>query len=58
MVIEDPELRFINNIRFISSNGDLDLDKGKMVKWIGRNKIDKSVRFVIIIPNVWELVVH
>lgn len=42
MVVEDSELRSVNNIGFISSSGDLDLDKGKMVKWIGRNEIDKK----------------
>ena len=44
MIAEKSELRDVNNIGSIAANGDLDLDIGKMVKWIGRDKIDEKCK--------------
>lgn len=38
MVVEDNNFKSINNIGEIKANGSMELDIGKMVKWLGRDK--------------------
>ena len=40
MVVEEDEFKQINCIGQIKGNGDLEIDTGKVVKWIGRSNVE------------------
>jgi hypothetical protein len=42
MVVENEEMKAINRIGYITSDGDMSLDLSKMVKWLGRDPVDKE----------------
>ena len=42
MCVENDKYKEINNIGRINKNGDMLVNTGKMVKWLGKNKTDEK----------------